>query len=429
MMNPYIAISVFILELLICYIFFSNVFKQKRSSKVCILWGLLFAGIGAAGNLLSHNSGVVNTITSTVVQCLFAWICFNAKLYISFFYSLVLVVINGTMEIFVISAFSSLLGVEFLDYNNSLILLIMECSTCKSLYFLTVLLISKIANPDSGRRKLPLNMFLYPAACSVCQILFWNINTQPGLPLEVQLRLSMASVLNMVTTILLFITYQHQLEKESKAIHIQNEVERLRMEKSYYDILEQQNRQLMIYAHDAKNHLAAMESLTDDPQITGYIGAMSRQLADYTKNCHSGNKLLDVMIGKYLTACESKGIRFDYDVKLCSLRDVADMDLVAILGNLMDNAVTAAENSEEKWISLETARRNNYRILVIRNSCDKPPQLSGDSYVSTKQNPHIHGFGLKSVAQTLQKYGGDYDCGYDPDNRSFTVTAMIGNPV
>lgn len=426
MMNPGIAFCVFILEMLICYIFFSNIFGQKRPSWVCLLWGILFAGIGTAGNLLSHNSGVVNTVITVLVQSLFAYLCFNAKLYIGFFYSLVLAVINGTIEIFVISSYSSLLSVRFQDYNSSLLLLIMECTTCKSLYFLIVLLISRIANPDSGRKKLPLTLFFYPAACSVCLILFWHINTEPGLPIHIQLRLSVAGVLHMVATILLFITYQHQLEKESKAIHMQNEIERLQVEKSYYDILEQQNNQLMIYAHDAKNHLAAIESLTNDPQITQYISALSRQLANYSKNCHSGNKLLDVMIGKYVTTCESKGIRFDYDVKLCSLREVADMDLVAILGNLMDNAVTAAENSEEKWISLETARRNTYRILIIRNSCHQAPQLRSDGYTSTKEDPHLHGFGLKSVAQVLKKYDGDFDCSFDPESHCFTVTAMIG---
>lgn len=426
MMNPIVAVSVFSLEILICYIFFSNIFQRKRSNLICFLCGAIAVLLAASCNLLSHNSGVINTIVSTVVQCTFAYICFHTKLYISFFYSLILVVIGGTAEVFVIFTFSHIMGVEFLAYNDNLMVLIMECSTSKIIYFLVTLIFSRIANPDSGMKKLPLTMFLYPVACSICLVLFWHIVTRPGLSLDIQFRLSIASVLHMVSTILLFITYQHQLEKESKAIHMQNEVERLRVEKSYYDILEQQNQKLRIYAHDAKNHLTAIRSLTDDPQINQYIGSLSRQLADYTRICNSGNKMLDIMLHKYDLECRSKGIDFQYDVKLCNLSGIEDIDLVAILGNLMDNAMTAAARSEEKYIRLETGRHNAYQILTIRNSSDAAPQTEGDSLISSKKNKEYHGFGLKSVAQVLQKYQGDFDWNYDSEFSQFAVTAMIG---
>ena len=426
MMNPIVAVSVFSLEILICYIFFSNIFQRKRSNLICFLCGAIAALLAAFCNLLSHNSGVINTIVSTVVQCTFAYICFHTKLYISFFYSLILVVIGGTAEVFVIFTFSHIMGVEFLAYNDNLMVLIMECSTSKIIYFLVTLIFSRIANPDSGMKKLPLTLFLYPVACSICLVLFWHIVTQPGLSLDIQFRLSIASVLHMVSTILLFITYQHQLEKESKAIHMQNEVDRLRVEKSYYDILEQQNQKLKIYAHDAKNHLTAIQSLTDDPQINQYIGSLSRQLADYTRICNSGNKMLDIMLHKYDLECRTKGIDFQYDVKLCNLSGIEDIDLVAILGNLMDNAMTAAARSEEKYIRLETGRHNAYQILTIRNSSDAAPQTEGDSLISSKKNKEYHGFGLKSVAQVLQKYQGDFDWNYDSATSQFAVTAMIG---
>lgn len=426
MMNPIVAVSVFSLEILICYIFFSNIFQRKRSNLICFLCGAIATLLAASCNLLSQNSGVINTIVSTVVQCTFAYICFHTKLYISFFYSLILVVIGGTAEVFVIFTFSHIMGVEFLAYNDNLMVLIMECSTSKIIYFLVTLIFSRIANPDSGMKKLPLTLFLYPVACSICLVLFWHIVTQPGLSLDIQFRLSIASVLHMVSTILLFITYQHQLEKESKAIHMQNEVERLRVEKSYYDILEQQNQKLRIYAHDAKNHLTAIQSLTDDPQINQYIGSLSRQLADYTRICNSGNKMLDIMLHKYDLECRTKGIDFQYDVKLCNLSGIEDIDLVAILGNLMDNAMTAAARSKEKYIRLETGRHNAYQILTIRNSSDAAPQTEGDSLISSKKNKEYHGFGLKSVAQVLQKYQGDFDWNYDSATSQFAVTAMIG---
>ena len=99
--------------------------------------------------------------------------------------------------------------------------------------------------------------------------------------------------------------------------------------------------------------------------------------------------------------------------------------MVAILGNLLDNAVTAAEHSSEKTITLNTARRNAYSVIIISNSCDIPPKQSGNKLLSTKSDAKSHGFGLKSVAKTVHKYQGDYDWEYNAEKKSFTITVMI----
>lgn len=198
----------------------------------------------------------------------------------------------------------------------------------------------------------------------------------------------------------------------------------LQIEKSYYDILAQQNQQLLIFAHDAKNHLAAMQALNTDSLINGYITKLSDQLEHYSRNCHSGNKLLDVIINRYVVECEQEGITFDYDVKLYNLSDVEDVDLVSILGNLMNNAVEAAKQTSEKKIYLETTQRNRYHVLLIRNS-SLPPKKDNGRLISSKIDRSLHGFGLKSVANTLRRYHGDLQWDYDDTNNTFTMTVMI----
>lgn len=208
-------------------------------------------------------------------------------------------------------------------------------------------------------------------------------------------------------------------------MRMKNELLRLQTEESYYHILEEQNHQLMLYAHDAKKHLGAIQALTDDSRISGYVTQLSRQLQDYAKSCHSGNKLLDVMIHKYQTACNLQGIAFDYDVKLCNLSGVADLDLVAILGNLMDNALRAADGSVEKRICLETARRNGYSVMIVSNSCDTTPIHQERNLFSTKPDPSLHGLGLKSAEQAVKHYKGDLDWDYDDAEGLFIVTVML----
>lgn len=428
MLNPIISGIVFLTEMLIAYIFFSNVFEKRLPTAHCLALGCLFYGLCSAINILAGNNGVINWMFSVAINIVFSCFCFHGKPYLSVFYSFILSAVNGSMEVVVITIVGALTGSDFLEYNSNFPLLVLECSTSKILYFFLILVFSKLVKSQTNKNKLPFNLFLYPVCTAVCQVIFWYINMLPETPYATQNLLAIASLFLLVATILLFVTYQHQLEKDNETMQMKSEYEKLQTEKTYFQILEQQNQQLMIYAHDAKKHLEAIRDLNPDPQISGYISKLSEQLVDYTRNCHSGNKLLDVMIHKFCVDCGLRGIQFEYDVKSCNLSSVVDLDLVAILGNLIDNAMTAAEQSEGKIVLLATSWRNDYSIIIVSNSCDTPPKMVGNALVTSKPDQALHGFGLKSVKQTLKKYEGDYEWLYDDHEHMFTVTAMIGQP-
>ena len=135
--------------------------------------------------------------------------------------------------------------------------------------------------------------------------------------------------------------------------------------------------------------------------------------------------MLDVMINKFVIDCSRREIQFDYYLKSCNLKTLDDIDLVAILGNLMDNAIAAAAQSMDKKISLETTQRNGYSVIIITNSCESAPEIYGGQLVTSKEDKKLHGFGLKSVAKTLKQYNGDFSWDYSEEHREFVVTVMI----
>lgn len=425
MLNPLTSVVVYLTEMLICYIFFSNVAEKRFSSVRCILIGAGMFGIAYVGNLVLDNNIVINAVTTILAGCIFARLCFEIRWSIAVFYSFILCAVSAVWEFAAISLVSILTNSRFFDYNSDFALFILECPLSKILYFLTTLIFSRFVSSTVQQRRLPLALFLYPVAVTVCLVLFWLICAHAEITAYGQKYLAAASLILLCSTVLIFVTYQHQREQENDVMQLQSEYLRLKTEKTYYDILEQQNEQLMLYAHDAKNHLAAIGDLNDDPRIGDYLSKLSAQLSDYTHNCHSGNKMLDVMIHKFGVDCAMRSIRFEYDVKLCNLNEVEDMDLVAILGNLIDNAVAAADASREKRVCLATARRNTYSVIVISNSCDTPPNVIGANLITSKQDKSTHGFGLKSVRKTLKKYGGDFEWEYDAAKHMFVITAMI----
>ena len=425
MLNPLFSLCVYLIEMVISYIFFSSLSRPKRNSLRIILVGSLLFSCASGVNIIFRNNGLINGLTTLLINVVFSSSCFDCPLQKSFFYTAILAVLNAALEVAIISASSYIAGDSFSGYNRNFLLLIFQTITIKTLYFLIILVLIKTIHPGDTSNAIPLEFLVFPALTTVCQFISWYICARLDTRYEVQFLLSISSCCLFVATVLLFFAYSHQVKKERQTIQIQNELDRLQTEQSYYQILDQQNQQLMIYAHDAKKHLAAIQALNEDPEIGSYVTKLSEQLKDYSRSRSSGNKLLDVMLHKYEIDCKMRGISFEYDVKVCNLSQLEDIDLVAILGNLLDNAVTASEQSSEKCISLTTVYRNRYSVIIVSNSCDTPPKQSGHRLISTKAGTGLHGFGLKSVAKAIKKYDGDYEWDYDSDKHLFTFTVMV----
>lgn len=224
----------------------------------------------------------------------------------------------------------------------------------------------------------------------------------------------------------MFFTYQHSVEKEAELIKAQNELDKAETNQRYLDILERQNENLRMYTHDTKNHLATIKNLANFPQVDEYISEMEQNLKHYSNVAHCGNRTLDVIINKYITECDINSVKFDYDLKLSNFSFVKEYDLVTIFGNILDNALTSAKNSNEKSISLAVTKRNKCDVIIVTNSCDTPPKSENNNLVSTKSGS-THGMGIKNLKRTVADYGGDFEWQYSNDKNIFTLTVMLKN--
>lgn len=427
MLNIFSSLVVYLIEMLIAYIVFSYVSSRKRPFVIVLLIGIIIFGSGATVNYVFSNTVWLNVIYTVTIIFLFAISCFRINVRTAALYAFLMTVLSLAFEFATIFIISALAGGEVTDYNSDFLILVIETAICKTLYFVScIILLRFLRSTDSILDRIPASFYLYPLSTLLAFLVFWYICSHEVLSGSSQIFLATASIMLLASTVILFITYRHNVEKDSDYIRIKSDNERLITEKAYYDVLEHQNQQLMIYAHDTKKHLAAIQNLSTDPIIDDYVQKLSSQLKSYTAVCHSGNTILDVLVNKYVTECELRKVSFFYDVRQCNLIEVEDIDIVAILGNLLDNALTSAEQSAEKSMSIATTWRNNYSVVIIKNSCDHEPKVSGNLLLSTKSDRAIHGFGLRSVKNKLKNYQGDYSWEFDSSTHQFIVTVMIG---
>ena len=424
------SISVYLLEMLIAYVVFSYLGERRLPLFLCLLDGTALFGSGAAVNLLFSNTVWINGVYSTVITFLFGWLCFRLSLRQALLYALLMDLLSIAFESATIFLVSALRGVEMTRYISDLATLILEAGISKTLYFIACLLLLFLSRRRGEKLEgLPLSFLVYPACTTAVFLALWSMFVDEPLNERSNLFLALVCLVLMFSTVLLFISYRHNLERDGEVIRMKSELFRLQTEKTYYEILERQNEELRLYAHDAKKHLAAIADLNRDPRIAKYLEALSEELKSHAGGAHSGNRILDVMLSKTATECALRHLRFSYDVRLCNLADVEPLDLVTICGNLLDNAVAAAAESEKRELSLSTAWRNSYRVVILTNSCDKAPERRGSELVSTKPDRTLHGYGLRSVKRALRGYRGDFAWEYDSVRRQFTVTVMIGDRV
>lgn len=417
------------IELLIAFSIFSRISKRRFNTAATLFLGAVIFSSGAAINIIFSNTVWINVLYTLVMNFLFAAFCFHFKPATALVYSILMDLLSIIFEFATVFFVSSLIGGEITEYNSDVGLLAIESGISKTLYFVAcVLLLRPTHDRQSGASHISISFFLYPVSTLMVLLVFWYICAHENLYDSHKILLAQMSLVLLASTVVLYISFQHSIEKDIELALIRSENRMLQTEKNYYDILEHQNRQLMQYAHDAKNHLTAIKNLSTNPRINEYIEKLSDQLGSYASSCHSGNITLDVIINKYVTECSLHGIKFDYEVRTCNLSGVEDIDLVSILGNLMDNALAASERSEDKSLSIETTQRDYYDVVIITNSCDEAPRAYGGKLVTTKDDYRLHGFGLRSVARTLTKYDGDYDWDYIPSEHLFITTVMIGIP-
>lgn len=419
-------ICIFFLEMLISTVFFSSIAEKKKPLFAIVIFGTLIFEIGAFVNIFIISTSWINVSFSVIANLALSIFFFKIKPLRAGFYSVLLVSISTILEhtiVFLISSYSNLYIAE---YKSETILLVIEIIISKLLYFLVAMILIHFSHKDKPIVKVPATFYVFPLCTLIAVICFWYISLNQYIEFKNQVILGIVSMLLLFATLFIFFAFQVNAQRENELILLQQEQDKNKTDITYYNILEQQNNNLRVYAHDAKNHLSAIKNLNDNPEIETHISKMTESLSEYGKVCHSGNHTLDVVIDKYVAECKINKVNFEFDIKNNNLSQINSYDIVTILGNLLDNAVEASEKSGKKQVSIETDFRNNFSIIIVSNSCDNSPKLDETGHpFTTKKNNKLHGIGLKSVKKTVKKYDGDLAFEYDAVSNKTIVTVMI----
>lgn len=179
--------------------------------------------------------------------------------------------------------------------------------------------------------------------------------------------------------------------------------------------------------HDIKHHLLFIASCLERMEFAKAQKSIMEYL-DYlggnTERVWSGFSFFDYILNYKKREAEEKKICVEYKIEIDKY-PFAEEELGVILGNLLDNAIEAAENCEErKWIYLEIRNLNDMFWLSLRNGiATKPQEINGKFVTIKKKNKIAHGIGVESVKRIVTKYEGNIEFQYD--NEQFEVNILV----
>jgi len=179
--------------------------------------------------------------------------------------------------------------------------------------------------------------------------------------------------------------------------------------------------------HDIKHHMLCIAGCLECQDVQGARKYLDEYICNLDKAGHqvwTGRDFIDFIVNYKKMEMDEKGIDFTFRFEMFNF-PLEEPDMGVILGNLLDNAIEAAEQCPEKERKIHMCMQsvNHVNLLLIRNSCTVLPQKVKGSFISSKKNKEAHGLGVESVKRIVERYHGSIEFQYD--NEQFEVTILL----
>ncbi|WP_310604257.1 sensor histidine kinase [Anaerosporobacter sp.] len=186
----------------------------------------------------------------------------------------------------------------------------------------------------------------------------------------------------------------------------------------HYDEVQNIYKTMRGWRHDYHNHIQTLLALSgNEEQVREYLLKLNDDLTMVDTVIKTGNIMVDAILNSKLSLIKSKHITVNAKAVVPAELKISEIDLCAIIGNLLENAMEAclkqAEDDEsnkdnknsEQFIRVFIGVLKGQLYISVSNSVRGVVKKSGKTYLSTKDSAG-HGFGLMRVDRIVDKYDG-----------------------
>ena len=182
---------------------------------------------------------------------------------------------------------------------------------------------------------------------------------------------------------------------------------------------------LILVAH---NHIEALYRYLEKDrtaEAVQYLESLRSPIEAVTQHFWVGDEAVDYLINSKLTLAASREIQVNCNIEYPQHTNIRSVDLVTILGNLLDNAFEAVDGTEGnlRFINLVVRRINEMLVIKVENGCNATPAEAGGDLQTSKTDKTLHGWGLQSVRTAAERYDGIIETEYS--NHTFRAVVTL----
>ena len=202
---------------------------------------------------------------------------------------------------------------------------------------------------------------------------------------------------------------QNELFKKSE---IKQELELMNLlwkkEQEQYHLTKENITLINQKSHDLKHQIRAIRKATKE-EFKQYLDEIEESVLIYESIVKTGNDVFDTILTEKSLYCKDREIQVTCVADGSQMDFINTVDLYAILGNAMDNAIEAVEKFEDKekrQIDVLIYKQQSFLVMNFINPMPEKLVYKEELPVTTKGDKKVHGFGLRSIKYIAKKYDG-----------------------
>ena len=355
---------------------------------------------------------MITTIAFVMLLVLISCLIFKCRVVDSLILSTCYMGVVYIIDFIVLSAFGLIWDDEYLfQYVTSEVSIYRSCLIVSSKFLMSLILYTVW---KKWLRQIELSVRKLWVSAVMGSLLVFNLVKNTLSKVDVNILLAWLFFLGIIVIAVYAAIQYLRYEKEKSQLDLV--LERSNMQLAVYNQLIKDYQDKQIFYHDLKNQYLVIRNFMHNKEYEKaerYLEALQAENSIALCEKRTGIPAVDILIACKIKEAETYQIQVDIVAELLNTA-IPDQELIALLGNALDNAIEACQKMQHgsKWIRLYARNIQEMTMMKIENSYEQQPIMTKGHLLSFKEDSHIHGFGMKSIKAIVEKNDGKIKMDY-----------------
>lgn len=301
---------------------------------------------------------------------------------------------------------SSTNWIETLSKPERIEMLVFYTTILGTLLFLTARLFSRKSNRLTTKEWLLFALFPLSQAMLLC---LWFLSAQSMSPTMLVVWQIVSGCICIVVDISLYMIIRGISQRAE--LKVQNEMleKQIAMQKLHYVKLSEQYQRMQMLRHDIAHHMHTIQIMLKTEELNEARSYSSEIMKEHTFHSTLGqckNPIVDAFIASRIEDAQAQNIPIEADIRLPYQLSVSDPGLIAVFGNLLDNAIEACLSMpvDRRFIHLKAATQDDFLAIRMENSLPEENRVRKEARIEGLQR----GYGFHILKNFAAQYHGNF---------------------